>query len=183
MNYHDPSANGKLTNTLPNRKLTETVRRAASAGVPKAKWQAITNALPQQGRTPEMIEEAIAKVAAMIAAPSVDRDDPLHTLTGEPEKKELSVPPTLPEAAIYYGKQLGWKIFPCVSNDAGRLLPEKERKKPATPNGFKDATNDPHKIREWWEKNPNYNIGVCPEHQGESVVEVDSYKPTVVLQN
>ena len=177
MNYHDPAANGKPTTTGLNRKLTDTVRRADSIGVPKTRWQTITNALPQQGRTPEMIEDAIAKIEALIATPSADQDDPLHTLTGELEKKETSVPSTLPEAAIYYGEQLGWKIFPCVSNDKGKLLPEKERKKPATPNGFKDATNDPEKIREWWGENPNYNIGVCPEHQGECVVEVDSYKP------
>ena len=44
-----------------------------------------------------------------------------------------------------------WPIFPL----------EPGGKHPATPNGFKDATTDPEIIGEWWDANPNYNIGVA----------------------
>lgn len=33
-------------------------------------------------------------------------------------------------------------------------------KKPATENGFYDATTDIDQINEWWEENPDYNIGI-----------------------
>ena len=48
----------------------------------------------------------------------------------------------------------GWPIFP--------LFPGEKR--PATPNGFKDATTDPEIIGEWWDANPNCNIGIATGH-------------------
>lgn len=54
------------------------------------------------------------------------------------------------EAALYYAER-GLPVFPCRPRS----------KKPATPNGFKDATTDPEIIRAWWSKNPKYNIGLA----------------------
>lgn len=54
-------------------------------------------------------------------------------------------------------------MFPCVPLG----------KEPATTNGFKDATRDPEIIRAWWTTNPNYNIGVSPDHTGMYVLDVD----------
>lgn len=65
-------------------------------------------------------------------------------------------------AALNYAKR-GWKVFP--------LLPGK--KTPATTHGFKDASVDPKTIRAWWEKNPNYGIGIATGN-GLGVLDLDS---------
>ncbi len=52
-------------------------------------------------------------------------------------------------AALRYS-ELGYNIFPC--------LPKSKR--PATQNGFKDATRDSEQISSWWRHNPRYNLGL-----------------------
>lgn len=47
--------------------------------------------------------------------------------------------------------QRGWPVFPCVPKS----------KTPATRHGFKDASTNPAKIREWWARDPFYNIAVA----------------------
>lgn len=70
---------------------------------------------------------------------------------------------TLKEQAIEYAK-MGWQVFP--------LLPR--TKKPATPHGFQDASNDVIRVAEWWNKNPNYNIGIATgKASGFLVVDLD----------
>lgn len=59
---------------------------------------------------------------------------------------------------------LGWPVFP--------LQPD--GKKPLTPNGFKDATTSVYKIRQWWERHPNANVGVATgRSSGLAVTDVD----------
>lgn len=42
------------------------------------------------------------------------------------------------------------------------VLPLKPKCKiPLTANGFKNASNDPQQIKEWWKKNPYANIGIA----------------------
>jgi hypothetical protein len=53
------------------------------------------------------------------------------------------------EIALKYAKR-GWPVFPVKSKG----------KKPLTKNGFKDATTDQDKIKKWWQKWPNANIGI-----------------------
>jgi hypothetical protein len=53
------------------------------------------------------------------------------------------------EYALYYASK-GLKVFP--------LHPCSKR--PLTKNGFKDASNYPDFIEEWWEENPDANIGI-----------------------
>lgn len=57
----------------------------------------------------------------------------------------------LKQAALYYAEHYGWAVFP--------LIPR--TKKPATQNGYLNATTDRTQIEEWWNKNPDYNIGVA----------------------
>ena len=45
-------------------------------------------------------------------------------------------------------------------------------KQPATRNGFKDATDDAARIRAWWERHPNCNIGV-PTGVRFDVIDID----------
>ena len=73
------------------------------------------------------------------------------------------------QAALLYAS-IGWRVFP--------LRPKS--KDPATKHGFKDATTDEAQIREWWEKEPNCNIGVATG-KGLCVVDVDD-KPKNAVQ-
>lgn len=53
------------------------------------------------------------------------------------------------ERALSYASK-GYHVFPCKPRG----------KEPATPNGFKDATTHEATIRDWWEREPEYNIGL-----------------------
>ena len=71
-------------------------------------------------------------------------------------------PPRLGDAAEIYA-HWGWPVFPLRAGS----------KIPATMDGFKSATTDIDKIRNWWALQPNYNIGVAT---GEvfDVIDVDT---------
>lgn len=56
---------------------------------------------------------------------------------------------------------MGYRVFPCRVGD----------KVPATQHGCLDATTDEDQIIEWWETNPEYNVGVSTD--GLLVVDVD----------
>ncbi|AIK69345.1 DNA primase/polymerase [Mycobacterium phage Minerva] len=73
-------------------------------------------------------------------------------------------PAKLGPSALWYAKKAGWAVFPLVPGE----------KRPATRNGFKDATRDGAQIRRWWTENPNYNIGLpTGKTAGFDVVDVD----------
>jgi len=58
----------------------------------------------------------------------------------------------------------GMAIFPCRVRD----------KRPATANGFKDATRDSEQIRAWWQQDENFNIGIATgAASGVFVIDVD----------
>lgn len=67
-------------------------------------------------------------------------------------------------ASVYL--QRGWFVFPLRSNG----------KEPITPNGFKDASNDPEVIQNWILNYPNANIGIATEASNLVVVDCDSSK-------
>lgn len=66
------------------------------------------------------------------------------------------------KAALLWAEQ-GIPVFPCLPNS----------KKPATVNGFKDASADVAQIDAWWSEDPNYNLAVSPEAAGWAVVDLD----------
>jgi|GEM_PF-1251689 len=71
--------------------------------------------------------------------------------------------PTNLEVALTYASW-GWKVIPVVPN--GKI--------PATSHGVKDATDDPERIKSWWERNPDMNIGVAAgETSGIIVYDID----------
>jgi len=49
--------------------------------------------------------------------------------------------------------EIGYRVFPCAT--AGKM--------PATPHGCLDATSDPDQIDQWWEANPDYNVGLSTD--------------------
>ena len=67
----------------------------------------------------------------------------------------------LKNAALLYAAK-GFTIFPLKVYG----------KEPATPHGFYDATTDINQIDEWWNKNPNYNIGIVTGN-GFAVIDLD----------
>lgn len=65
----------------------------------------------------------------------------------------------------------GWRVFPCLPR----------QKVPATKHGIKDATIDLSQIREWWAKNPNYNVAIaCGRESDVYVIDVDVQEATSV---
>ena len=71
------------------------------------------------------------------------------------------------EYALQYAAQ-GWAVLPVKTNSKG---PVGE----LVAHGVKDATTDPDKIRAWWTKRPDANIGVaCGEPSGIVVLDLDA---------
>lgn len=67
------------------------------------------------------------------------------------------------EAALAYASW-GWAVLPVVPN--GKI--------PASAHGVKDATTDETVIRNWWETNPNYNVGIAAgKRSGIIVFDID----------
>src|SRR5688572_7294318 len=64
-------------------------------------------------------------------------------------------------AALAYAAQ-GFAVFPC----------QPRGKTPAIANGHNAATTDARLIREWWDKNPDYNVGLVAGN-GLAVLDVD----------
>ena len=85
-------------------------------------------------------------------------------MTGSPD------PPPRPEAdllsaAVEYADQ-GIAIMPCVERG----------KKPALERTGKEhavATSDPYQIRQWWTRNPEYNIGIVCTANRLAVIDID----------
>ncbi|MDX2494971.1 MAG: bifunctional DNA primase/polymerase [Desulfuromusa sp.] len=68
---------------------------------------------------------------------------------------------TLKDHALNYAK-IGYLVFPCRD------------KKPLTPHGFKDATNDPTVIAAWWDQSPDAQIGApTGKEAGFFVLDID----------
>lgn len=72
----------------------------------------------------------------------------------------------LGEAALEYAA-IGWPVFPCRPNG-------KEPIGAACPNGVKNATLDPRRIRYWWTRWPDANIAVACGAPGPDVLDVDT---------
>ncbi len=63
--------------------------------------------------------------------------------------------------ALAYARK-GLSVFPCK----GKI--------PLTEHGFKDATKDEFKIKDWWESSPGANIGIaCGKVSGITVLDID----------
>jgi hypothetical protein len=57
----------------------------------------------------------------------------------------------------------GWHVFPC----------RPKSKEPAIKGGFKAATLDEAKVREWWARWPNANVGIATGASGLCVLDID----------
>src|SRR5215469_12145724 len=81
------------------------------------------------------------------------------------------------DAAVAYARK-GFSVFPLYTCSGGACSCWKGRdctsagKHPLTTNGFKDSTTDEAKIRVWWQKWPDANIGLTLPH-GIVAIDVD----------
>ncbi len=78
--------------------------------------------------------------------------------------KSITTDTPLRQAALIYA-QAGWPVFPLVPKTKSPLKGS---------HGFLDATTSTAIVSQWWQNNPNYNIGIATgERAGITVVDVD----------
>ncbi len=112
--------------------------------------------------------------------PTTDSLEQTHYIPAKPERlvQRARSADTMLDAALDYARR-GWRVFPvyevepdgacsCFAGAACSSI----GKHPRTPNGFKDATTDPHRIREWWTESPDASIAHAPSDT-ELVIDVD----------
>jgi P4 family phage/plasmid primase-like protien len=83
--------------------------------------------------------------------------------------------------AKWYAEKLGWHVLPVHGIDrSGKCTcgkshndPKEVGKHPAAKRGQVDATSDLNQIEQWWEENPDYNIGVFARPSGFFVIDID----------
>ena len=82
-------------------------------------------------------------------------------------------------AANWYASN-GWSILPCYGIVGGRCTcggahvePKDVGKHPSLPEWNKYATTDTATISQWWDKDPNMNIGVMCRSSGFFVIDID----------
>ncbi len=83
------------------------------------------------------------------------------------------------KATSWYASQ-GWKIIPCYGIDRGRCTcgqphaePKDQGKHPAISSWNTNATDDVNIIQQWWERDPEANIGVFCRPSGFLVIDID----------
>ena len=85
-----------------------------------------------------------------------------HNLSTSGHSSKALAPSTFLEQALAYVAR-GWFVFPLKPGT----------KNPLTKHGFKDASNDPKQIRDWWAKTPQANIGLDCGRSNVLVIDVD----------
>jgi len=83
-------------------------------------------------------------------------------------------------SALAYAEQFRFAVFPCHwitpsgSCSCGKTDCASPGKHPLTKNGFKDATKDSVRIRAWWQRWPEANIGIATGAvSGIAVLDID----------
>lgn len=120
--------------------------------------EALTSCSPDQPNAENIAQSAVLSEAATPAS----RKGVGTTIHGKRSRDRNSQLSELGRAALDYASR-GIQVFPCWPGS----------KKPATPNGFKDATSDLATIKAWWTKNPECNVALSPEAASWCVVDLD----------
>ena len=74
-------------------------------------------------------------------------------LKGDPKDIQGSGRPPMLRSALAYAEHFGFAVFPCKPRG----------KEPLTRHGCNDATKQRERIRTWWKRWPDANVGVCGE--------------------
>lgn len=107
------------------------------------------------------VEEPAAPKVERVEEPAAEEPVAVEETAAAEEAVGYGDSPSL-AAALWYAAR-GIAVFPCVENG----------KEPATPNGFKNATTDPERIREMSAPNPNFNVAAHPEPADILVIDLD----------
>lgn len=99
--------------------------------------------------------------AQWLEAATAGHDDLADQLEAQIVDLDNRHTPRMLDAATLYAAW-GWPVFPLRARD----------KRPATKHGFKDATTDPARIRDWWTRHPDHNIGLPTGHAFD-VIDID----------
>lgn len=83
------------------------------------------------------------------------------------ELRAVDRTPDLGAAAVQYA-QWGWPVFPLAQHSKMPAIPKRKGGQ-----GFKDATSDPDRIKAWWTRHPEHNIGLATGHAFD-VIDVDT---------
>ncbi len=105
---------------------------------------------------------------------AIERSDEFTADAHEYDIEQIDTrPPRLLDAALRYASW-GWPVFPLKPLSVAKRAhnPTKAAKSPATKHGFKDATTDTGRIRQWWTKHPDSNIGLATGHAFD-VIDID----------
>ena len=116
--------------------------------------------LPRSALTPPPSSDDAARLARPLTSQliaEVDAEQAAH-------EERLNHPAALAAAALWYASH-GIPVFPLAAGG----------KTPITRNGFKDATTDADRVRAWWQKTPQANIG-SPTGIRSDVIDVDGPK-------
>lgn len=91
-----------------------------------------------------------AERLAMDFVAAVQRHDEAEADRLEKLVNRQNSPKPMGAVALWYAQQ-DWPVFPLIVGG----------KEPAVRNGFKDASTDQDRIRSWWAKHPDSNIGLA----------------------
>ena len=85
----------------------------------------------------------------------------------------------LAKAASFYAS-IGWNVLPCHGIVQGRCTcsrphgePKEVGKHPAINEWNLQSTNDASVVNNWWQENPDYNVGVHCQKSGLMVIDID----------
>lgn len=73
----------------------------------------------------------------------------------------------LADAAMTF-TEWGWPVFPLTKHAKTPAIPKRKGGK-----GFKDATTDTARIKKWWTRHPDHNIGLATGHRFD-VIDIDT---------
>lgn len=73
----------------------------------------------------------------------------------------------LADAAMTF-TEWGWPVFPLAKHAKAPAIPKRKGGK-----GFKDATTDTGRIKRWWTRHPEHNIGLATGHTFD-VIDIDT---------
>jgi hypothetical protein len=71
-------------------------------------------------------------------------------------------------SAAYEYAKAGWPVFPLATKSKAPAIPKNKGGK-----GFKQATTDPERIKRWWARHPDHNIGLATGHRFD-VIDIDT---------
>jgi hypothetical protein len=113
-----------------------------------------------------IVQTEVESLADLWLAETTRGDDESAVLTEQLIEK-VSILVDLQSAAMEYASW-GWPVFPLAKHSKTPAIPKRKGGK-----GFKDATTDVDRIKRWWHRHPDHNIGIATGHAFD-VLDIDT---------